>query len=199
MISCEVPFRTLDADLVSIIIGLSNRTQDQVKEALPKPTKVVEFLRMKQIPAEVRLYAVLNYIFLLPKTMRQLACDSAERALQREEEFGGTTFGKSWEAINVARLYSVGRVTQDDLDAANSQSRSVGAEAWAATEATRLSARSAAITSLLYAALAAAVVEGRKYPRWEDREKRVKAEDIAKKKEREWQCEHLAQMLEQES
>ena len=199
MISCEVPFRTLDADLVSIIIGLSNRTQEQVREAIQKPTKIVEFLRMKQIPASVRLYIVLNYIFLLPKTMRQLACDSAERALQREEDIGGKTYAKSWHAINVARLYSVGRATPDDLDHAHIKSRGVGAEAWASTEATRLSARSAAITSLLYAALAAAVVEGRKYPRWEDREKRVKAEDIAKNKEREWQCEHLAQMLEQES
>ena len=199
MISCcEVPFRTLDADLVSIIRP-SDWTQDQVREAIPKPTKIVEFLRMKQIPATVRLYIILNYVFLLPKTMRLLACDSAERALQREDAIGGKTFNKSWNAISVARRYSVGLATPDDLDQAHIKSRGVGAEAWASTGATRLSARLGAIESLSYSALAAAVVEGRKYPRWEDRKERVKAENIAEKKEREWQCEHLAQMLEQES
>ena len=48
------------------------------------------------------------------KTLREFACQCAERALKRAK----ITDERSWEAVKVARLYSKGKATLRELDAA---------------------------------------------------------------------------------
>mgnify|MGYP001560150706 CR=1 FL=1 len=67
------------------------------------------------------------------KLARLLACDYAERALNREREQGREPDPRSWDAIRVSRAYANGETTQEELVAAgDAAGAGVGAAGWIA-------------------------------------------------------------------
>jgi hypothetical protein len=102
------------------------------------------------------------------RELRLFACDCAERALLARREAGREPAPASWEAVAVARRFAVGEAAEGELRAA------------AASDAVTYSAFAAAAccSASAYAAFAAFV-----------------ASDAADG-EREWQRQHLAEMLE---
>ena len=81
---------------------------------------------------------------------RLLACEYAERALQRERDAGREPHPASWNAPRVSRLYALGEATQKELQAVWSAARS------AAESAARSAAESAAWSAVWSAARSAA-------------------------------------------
>lgn len=69
------------------------------------------------IPVEDRLWAII-YCVLTDRQCRLLACDYAERVLQRKRDAGCKPDPRGWKAIEVARQYAVGNATQEELTAA---------------------------------------------------------------------------------
>ena len=55
--------------------------------------------------------------------LRLWGCDCAERALLRERDHGREPDARSWAAIEVARAYSAGEATREDLTAAGKRCR----------------------------------------------------------------------------
>ena len=67
------------------------------------------------------------------KQARLLACDYAERALNREREDGREPGPSSWDAIRVARAFALGQATNAELAAAwEAAWAAAGVAAWVA-------------------------------------------------------------------
>ncbi len=76
--------------------------------------KVVDVMHMDNVRNADKLWLVLRYQFLTRQQLRLLACDFAERALDRIDE----PDPRSFEAIRVARLFAVGQASSEELAAA---------------------------------------------------------------------------------
>ncbi|KKK72428.1 hypothetical protein LCGC14_2903940, partial [marine sediment metagenome] len=79
-----------------------------------KNFKVVNVMHMNSVRNADKLWLVLRYQFLTRQQLRLLACDFAERALDRIDE----PDPRSFEAIRVARLFAVGQASSEELAAA---------------------------------------------------------------------------------
>ena len=159
-------------------------TRDRVEAAFAGRSRMAlpTLLGRTDIPGEDRIWVALREDVLSPRILRHFACDCAERALLRERERGREPDPRSWRAVEVARRYADGLATREELTAAWAAARTAartaagvaaGAAAWAAA---RTAARTAAGAAAGAAAWAAGVAAG-----------------VA---EHEWQCAHLAEMLE---
>jgi len=156
----------------------------RVTDAFMGRTKmlITTLLRRNDIDAEDRLWVVLRKDVLSPKMLRLFACDCTERALLREREQGHEPDPRSWAAVEVARRFARGEATVEELEAA--RGTDAGGVAWsivedsvmnAAWDAAWDAARDAAWDSVGTTARAAA---------WDT--------------ERQWQIEHIIEMIEAE-
>ena len=196
--------KTVDADLIMSFGPCVDWPKSRIREVVPKRFSLIEFLRNTAIPARVRLWVALEGVFLTDRIMRLFACDCAERTLMRERERGRHSDPsrdpdlESWNAIEVSRRYAVGDATEEELYAAREAALGVvqdikraspwvikRASAWidawfwslhAAWATTQPSAQISAWNAACDAVLAAAL--------------------DAKGEEYEWQCAHIAEMLE---
>ena len=104
------------------------------------------------IPISDRFWAVLRPEAIDEATLRALACDFAERALNRERDAGREPDPRSWKAIEVARAYARGEASNAERraawaaarDAARSAEGTARDAAWAAAWAAARAARAAA-------------------------------------------------------
>jgi hypothetical protein len=164
--------KTVDTPLIMSFRPCPDWPESRVREAVPKEITIVDLLRADHIPPEDRLWVALHECFCSTSLMRLFSCDCAERALISEREAGRDPDPRSWDAVAVARRYTRGEATGAELDDAMSAAR------FAARFAALDDAMSAAWLTAWYAANASF------------------AADLAA--ERRWQCEHLAEMLEEE-
>ena len=167
--------KTVDWELIMSFDPCPAWYEDRVRGAVPKRISLVRFLLDTSIPPADRLWVALHNVFLTDRTMRLFACDCAERALMRERSRGREPDPRLWAAVDVARRYAAGEATKGELAAARDA-------AWdAAWDAAGYAARAAARAAAWEAARDAA---------------RDAAGYAAGYAEREWQCAHLAEMLE---
>ena len=154
--------------------------KSRVRKAVPRRIGLVDFLASKHIPAVDRLWVALHEELLSPRVVRLFTCDSAERELNREREAGREPDTRSWAAVEVARRYADGAATDDELSAA-------WYAAWSAAAVARSAARSAAWSAARSAS---------RYAAWSASWSAAAVACIA---EREWQCAHLAEMIQEEA
>lgn len=103
-----------------------------------------------KIDEEDILWFVLRPELIDNKTLRLLACDFAERALQRERAAGREPHPDSWRAVEVSRAFARGKVTAKTMAAAGtaaSLARDTYAAAAAAACAIRLAYDAAGFAS----------------------------------------------------
>ena len=86
---------------------------------------------------------------LTDEVLRLFAADCAERALLRERAAGRKPHPDSWKAVACARLFATGKVTQEELSAAESAAESA---AWSAAESAARSAAESAARSAAWSA-----------------------------------------------
>jgi len=94
------------------------------------------------IPIEDRFWAVLREELVPERVLHEFACKCAESALRRERRQGRELDVRILNAIRVKRLWLDGKVTDEDLSAAESAAElAAWSAAWSAAES---AARSAA-------------------------------------------------------
>ena len=118
---------------------------------IPTPTKA-NTQDDKQVTRSRKLIRAIN----VEHDLRAFACEVAEEALTKERERGREPDARSWEAIAVARRYTGGEVSKEELDAAS-------AAAWAAARA----AASAAARDAAWAAARAAASAAARAAAWD--------------------------------
>lgn len=82
--------------------------------------------------------------------LREWACDCAERALTREREAKRETDPRCWQAIEVARKFSRGEATKEELAAAYA---AAGDAAWAAAKDAEIEWQNAELERRVLAAM----------------------------------------------
>lgn len=102
-----------------------------------------------EIPIEDRLWTII-YVVLNDRQCRLLACDCAERTLEREHDTGRKPDLRSWAAVKMARKYAHGGATNTELDATRAATRN------AANNVARAAARNTANNTAKAAAWSAA-------------------------------------------
>ena len=85
-----------------------------------KEWTALDVLRLEEVGAEDRLWAVLREEFVPAHTLHEFACRCAEGALRK----AGVTDDRSWNAIRVKRLWIEGKATDTELAAARDAARS---------------------------------------------------------------------------
>jgi hypothetical protein len=164
-------------------------TEDRVRELLPSGQCTIREIIDAPIPWMDRLWVLVRVIDD-DLMWRLWACDCAERALLRERDAGREPDARSWRAVEVARAYAIGDVTDEELATARD---AAGAAAWAAGAAARAAARAtagAAARAAWDAALATAWAAA-----WAALATALAAGDA----ECEWQRVHLIEMMEAQS
>jgi len=96
---------------------------DRLADLYPVPRTVIEVLTLTTGPwanvsAFDRLWTVLHAGVLSDSVLRLSACDSAERALEREREAGREPHPDLWAAVVVARAFALGKATAEEMKAA---------------------------------------------------------------------------------
>jgi hypothetical protein len=180
--------KTVDAALIMSFGPCDDWPEERVREAVPKEIPVVDLLRAAHIPPQDRLWVALHKEFCSDSLIRLFACNCAERALTSERDAGREPDERSWEAVAVARRYARGMATDAELDDARAIALdAVLAAAWyAALAAAWYAARYAA-----RAAVRAAARDQARYATW------CAARAAARSDEGKWQCNRLAEMLEE--
>ena len=110
-----------------------------------KEWTALDVLRLEEVSAEDRLWAVLREEFVPAHTLHEFACRCAEGELRK----AGVTDDRSWNAIRVKRLWIEGKATDTELAAARAataRAATARAAAWdaawaAAWDAARAAAR----------------------------------------------------------
>jgi hypothetical protein len=194
--------KTVDAALIMSFRPCPDWPESRVREAVPEEITIVDFLRADHIPPEDRLWVAVHPDFCTDSLMRLFAGDCAERALTRERDAGREPDERSWAAVDVTRQHDRGQATKDDLDAASAAalaadaraaaSDAASAAAWSAASAARFAAGEAARDAARDAARFAAGEAVRDAARFAASAAAARADEV------EWQCEHLAKMLEEE-
>jgi hypothetical protein len=190
---------TVDTPLIMSLKPCPAWPESRVREAVPEEITIVDFLRADHIPPEDRLWVAVHPDFCTDSLMRIFAGDCAERALISERDAGRDPDPRSWEAVAVARRYARGEATEDDLCAART------AASAADSAAARTAAWSAAWGAAWYAARSAAWAAALAADAWaaawdvagEAASAAAWADEAARASEREWQCNRLAEMLEE--
>jgi hypothetical protein len=118
--------------------------------ARKKDWTAVDVLKLRSVPAEDKLWAVLREEFLPAPILHEFACRCAERVLKKAK----VTDERSWNAIKTKRAWLKGEATDEELDAALAAAGDAAAAAagdaaawdaaWAAAWAARAAARAAA-------------------------------------------------------
>jgi len=93
---------------------------DQLATLYPVPRTVIEVLTLTdgpwaEVPAADRLWTVFHTGVLSDRILRLSACDSAERALQRERDAGREPHPDLWAAVAVARAFALGNATAEEM------------------------------------------------------------------------------------
>ena len=141
-------------------------TREKIEEIAgdKKDWTALDILRIDNVPAKDRLWAVLREDFIPARTLHLFACIIAEKAL-REAKIRKTKNNPSWEAIRIKRLWIDGKVTDEELKAADAAAyaaaRAADAAADAAACAAAYAARAAADFAAADAARAAACAAAR--------------------------------------
>ena len=106
-----------------------------------KEWTALDVLRLEEVSAEDRLWAVLREEFVPAHILHEFVCRCAEEALRK----AGVTDDRSWNAIRVKRLWIEGKATDTELDAARAAAWDAArAAAWdAAWDAARAAAQAA--------------------------------------------------------
>ena len=115
-----------------------------------KEWTALDVLRLEEVSAEDRLWAVLREEFVPAHTLHEFACRCAEGELRK----AGVTDDRSWNAIRVKRLWIEGKATDTELAAARDAARVAARDA--AWDAAQVAARAAARVAARDAARAAA-------------------------------------------
>jgi hypothetical protein len=160
-------------------------TEDRVRELLPSGRCTIREIIDAPIPWMDRLWVLVRVVDD-DRMWRLWACDCAERALLRERDAGREPDARSWRAVEVARAYAIGDVTDEELATARD---AAGDAAWAAGAAARATAGAAA-----RAAWDAALATARDAARAAG-DAALAAGDA----ECEWQRVHLIEMMEAQS
>ena len=119
-----------------------------------KEWTALDVLRLEEVGAEDRLWAVLREEFVPAHILHEFACRCAEEALRK----AGVTDDRSWNAIRVKRLWIEGKATDTELAAAWDAARAAAeaaawAAAWAAARAAAWDAAEAEHIKMLIALL----------------------------------------------
>lgn len=94
-----------------------------------KEWTALDVLRLEEVSAEDRLWAVLREEFVPAHILHEFVCRCAEEALRK----AGVTDDRSWNAIRVKRLWIEGKATDTELAAARAAAQAAAcAAAWAA-------------------------------------------------------------------
>lgn len=84
-----------------------------------KEWTALDVLRLEEVSAEDRLWAVLREEFVPAHILHEFVCRCAEGALRK----AGVTDDRSWNAIRVKRLWIEGKATDTELAAARDAAR----------------------------------------------------------------------------
>jgi hypothetical protein len=133
--------------------------------ARKKDWTAVDVLKLRSVPAEDKLWAVLREEFLPAPILHEFACRCAERVLKKAK----VTDERSWNAIKTKRAWLKGEATDEELRAARAAAwdaaawdaaAAAAAAAWdAAWDAAAAAARDAEWAAGAAAAAAAAAAE----------------------------------------
>jgi hypothetical protein len=191
--------KTVDAALIMSFRPCPDWPESRVREAVPEEITIVDLLRADHIPPDDRLWVALHPEICSDTILRIFAGDCAERALTRERDAGREPDERSWAAVDVTRQHARGQATKDDLDAASAAALAADARAAAsdaASAAAWSAARDAARDAARFAAGDAVRDAAREAVR--DAARFAASAAAARADEVEWQCIHLAKMLEEE-
>lgn len=110
----------------------------------------LDVLKLGEVEAEDRLWAVLRTDFIDASVLHEFACRCAERALRE----AGIEDERSWAALETKRRWIKGEATNDELDAASDAAWDAACSA--AEAAAWFAAGAAAEAAAWFAAMAAA-------------------------------------------
>ena len=115
-------------------------TEKRLRFVLGKGKTPLEICNLEDVSAKDKLWCLLREKIIPAKQLHLFACNFAEKALEKERKAGREPDKRSWNAIQAKRDWLDGKITDEQLTAAEAAARDAArdatwAAAWAAARA----------------------------------------------------------------